>query len=112
MSRWLQAAGLLPPDKTDRTDFTPEAGADVEVLSVKSVLSRGGKAISRPAPVAPPKPTIPAGFVVFSTGDCPEGRAEARAWMHEKGLTREDVAGRIMGGQCCLVALRPLWIAP
>lgn len=63
-----------------------------------------------PAP-APPRPTIPAGFTIFATTDCPEGRAEARAWIKAKGLTRQDVKGRIIGGQACLVALRPLWIA-
>ena len=81
------------PNSTSSTNSTPPAP----------------KAETAPAP---PRPTVPAGFIVFATGDCAEGRAEARAWIKAKELTRQDVKGRIIGGQACLVALRPLWIAP
>jgi len=120
MSRWLAAAQAasrqMTKDKTDTTDKTQagvvrqaEVAAPEGVSSVMSVSSLRQKVKTA---LSPPRPPIPAGFIVFATGDCPEGRAEARAWIKAKGLTRQDVKGRIIGGQACLVALRPLWIAP
>lgn len=54
MSRWLAAAraALTPPDKTDKSDKTPDEAAhdpgpapSAPVLSEMSVLSKGGEAL-------------------------------------------------------------------
>lgn len=34
---------------------------------------------------------IKPGTIVFATGDCKEGRDEARAWLREKDLTPKQV---------------------
>lgn len=34
---------------------------------------------------------IKPGTIVFATGDCKEGRDEARAWLREKALTPQEV---------------------
>lgn len=51
---------------------------------------------------------IKSGTIVFATQDCAEGRADARVWLREKGLTPNQVRLYSDGGMVLVSALLPL----
>ena len=51
---------------------------------------------------------IKIGTIVFATQDCSEGRAEARAWLKEKGLTPAQVRLYAENDMVLVAALVPL----
>jgi len=53
---------------------------------------------------------IKRGVIVFATDDCPEGRAEARAWLKSKRMTPQDVRLYALNGQVLVETLRPVFI--
>lgn len=122
MSRWLRAAGLLPSDKTDRTDKTHATIAregvnarDRGVLSVKSVLSPGERAeppgpppeagaALRHALAAPsrhPPETFPHGVACGGSPRTWTGRIVSLAeWRGLSEWDRHGPNGRLFCGAC------------
>lgn len=103
MSRWLAAAGLLSPDRTDKTDFTQaevvqEAAstAGEGVLSVKSVLSGGREPIAASCPTAAILDAFEerAAIREFDAGES-RANAEAAAWADVAGHPWSHAIARI-----------------
>lgn len=53
---------------------------------------------------------VKTGVIVFATGDCKEGRDEARVWLKGKGLTPQDVRLYALDGLVLVETLRPVKI--